>query len=251
MNEALRTPQHFTILVVDDEELLRDAVCFDFRRKGYNVLSAGCGRDALTVLDSANVDVVISDVRMPNGNGLELLEAIKKKNVFSPVVMFITGFADITLEEAYDLGADAVFPKPFDRKALQEAVERCLQPPENRFNRKAMRVEVKMDAMVRPVKDSEHAISRIHNLGRGGFFAEFSGKLPAVGEQIDFAITVEQAPQMIVSGRAIVRWGREAEKSPTEPRGCGMEFLSLDEKCRKPFVELLNVLKTKSFIPLK
>src|SRR5665647_200205 len=115
--------QQFTILIVDDEELLREALAFDFRRRGYNVILAGSGKEALAFLEKNHVNVVISDVRMPNGNGLELLAAIKKRNVFLPVVMLITGFADLSLEEAYNLGADAVFPKPFDRQALQAAVE--------------------------------------------------------------------------------------------------------------------------------
>jgi len=70
---------------------------------------------------------------MPNGDGLSILDHVKKKNVFTPVVMFITGFADITLEEAFERGADAVFSKPFDRKVLMESVIRAIQPMPERF----------------------------------------------------------------------------------------------------------------------
>jgi len=126
-------PGEATILIVDDEADLRDAISFDFKRKGFKVLTASCGEEAVRVIDSNKIDLILSDVRMPNGDGLSILDHVKKKNVFTPVVMFITGFADITLEEAFERGADAVFSKPFDRKVLMESVIRAIQPMPERF----------------------------------------------------------------------------------------------------------------------
>src|SRR5690606_2585354 len=97
---------------VDDEKVLCDAIAFDFKRKGYNVLCAYNGGDAFKIVQSQPVDLILSDVRMPNGDGVELLTNVKNHNYAIPIVMFITGFADLTLEQAYDMGVDAVFAKP-------------------------------------------------------------------------------------------------------------------------------------------
>ena len=116
-----------TLLIVDDEESLRDAMVYDFKRRGFNVLDASNGTQAFEIVKKTKVDIVLTDVRMPGGDGVELLDHIKAYNPELPVVMFITGFADITLEEAYDKGVDAVFAKPFDRKALLTAVMNAIE----------------------------------------------------------------------------------------------------------------------------
>ena len=109
--------------------------------------------------------VILSDVRMPDGDGIELLEKVKEKNMFLPVMMFITGFADITLEEAYEKGADAVFSKPFDRKALFEAVVRALQSMDERWKRKEIRVVSELPVKLNFLKQKVSVDSKIVNLG--------------------------------------------------------------------------------------
>lgn len=118
----MKEPKDITILIVDDEPALRNAMALDFKRKGFRVLTACNGREGLEMVKAQQVEIVLSDVRMPEGDGVELLRNIKAYSAKIPVVMLITGFADLTLKEAYDQGADAVFPKPFDRKALLEAI---------------------------------------------------------------------------------------------------------------------------------
>ena len=132
----------FNILVVDDEAILRSAIVFDFKRKGFNVLDAENGAQAFEIVKANKIDLVLTDVRMPGGDGIELLDKIKALNASLPVVMFITGFADISLEEAYDKGVDAVFAKPFDRKALLAAVLKALSDINDKWtSRKGVRAE--------------------------------------------------------------------------------------------------------------
>jgi DNA-binding NtrC family response regulator len=122
----------YALLVVDDEETLREAIAFDFKRKGFNVQSAANGTQALEIVKQAPIDLIISDVRMPNGDGLELLREVRRRDPEVPVVVFVTGFADATEEECLRRGAWKVFAKPFDRKALfatvVEALERTARP---------------------------------------------------------------------------------------------------------------------------
>ncbi|MGZ3696379.1 MAG: response regulator [Bdellovibrionota bacterium] len=240
-----------TILIVDDEDDLREAIAFDFRRKNFNVLLAASGNEAYKIVASQRVDIVLSDARMPDGSGLELLERIKEKNVFIPVVMFITAFADISLEEAYDKGADAVFSKPFDRKVLYEAVQRAIQPIGARLLRKTSRVDVELTVELKFLKSGFSVpAAKIQNIGRGGMFVALPGQFPDSLEEVEFRLESTMEPKFIISGTGIVRWIRQASAEPF-PSGCGIEFVGLDGDCLRQVIELINFLKTKCYIPRK
>src|SRR4051794_4953181 len=108
----------YKILVVDDEEGIRDAIVFDFKRKGFTVMSAENGIKAFEIVKATKIHLVISDMRMPGGDGMSLLEEIRKYDPQIPTVIFITGFADVTEAECLAKGARKVLAKPFDRKVL-------------------------------------------------------------------------------------------------------------------------------------
>jgi CheY-like chemotaxis protein len=107
----------FTILVVDDETDLREAIAFDFKRKGFTVLTAESGNSALELVKSNKIDLVISDIRMPDGDGIFLLEQLRLQGIETPLI-FITGFSDYSEATCIAKGAIRVVAKPFDRKAL-------------------------------------------------------------------------------------------------------------------------------------
>ncbi len=115
------------ILVVDDEESLRE-ICRDaLEDEGYQVLEATDGRDALKVIAASNIDLIISDLRMPEMNGFELLEKIKEKQLDIDFLI-MTGFA--TIETAVDcmkLGAADYLPKPFKINHLLVKVSKVLR----------------------------------------------------------------------------------------------------------------------------
>lgn len=112
----------YTVLVVDDDETLRDTMVFDFKRKGFTVLAAENGEAAFTLVQENKIHIVVSDMRMPGGDGMSLLEKIRAYNPEIPTVIFVTGFADLTEEEAIAKGAKKVLSKPFDRKVLMNSV---------------------------------------------------------------------------------------------------------------------------------
>jgi CheY-like chemotaxis protein len=236
-----------TILIVDDEVDLRDAIAFDFKRKKFNVLTASSGREAMKLIESQKVDVVLSDVRMADGDGVELLDWIKERNVFMPVVMFITGFADISLEEAYDKGAEAVFSKPFDRKVLMATVEQAIQPTEQNLGRRAGRIEVNLPVTLKIAGRTVQSSSL--NIGRGGIFVALEKDLPSLQEEVEFEFGPLPGSDTKLIGRGIVRWVRDP--GGKNPAGCGIEFLQLKPGSSGHVVEFLNAIKTKAFIPIK
>jgi len=115
------------ILVVDDELSMRQFLTHLFQREGHTVRVAENGRHAMALLREQPADVVISDVKMPDMGGIELLRAARELSSDIEVIM-MTAFAnEATAHEAFLLGAFDFVHKPFDNELLKEKVARALQ----------------------------------------------------------------------------------------------------------------------------
>src|SRR5437016_2808054 len=115
------------ILVVDDELSMRQFLTHLFQREGHTVPVAEDGRHAMALLREQHADVVISDVKMPDMGGIELLRAARELQPNVEVIM-MTAFAnEETAHEAFLLGAFDFVHKPFDNELLKEKVARALQ----------------------------------------------------------------------------------------------------------------------------
>ncbi len=245
----MKKPADTRLLIVDDEVDLRDALAFDFKRKGYQVLTASNGVEAFSVVKQQSIDVVISDIRMPGGDGIELLSKIKDHNLNLPVVIFMTAYSDIGIEEAYDRGAEFIFSKPFDRKALHQAVEKAVQPREERWMPDVKNVPIvfsielnfsRLDTAIKA-----HGVS----IGRGGLFVALDKNFPTVTETVRFKIQLSQDPNLRdINGSGIIRWVRKESIGPL-PAGCGIEITFLEDSSREPFLHLIDQLRLRAFIP--
>jgi DNA-binding response OmpR family regulator len=114
------------ILVVEDEEDLRTVLCSFIRKKGATVFAAGNGLEGFEIVQTQDIDFVLSDVQMPLCNGIELVEKIRRKHPTVPVVFLATGFADISESDAKALGASGLIQKPFKMTALVPLIEAVL-----------------------------------------------------------------------------------------------------------------------------
>jgi DNA-binding response OmpR family regulator len=115
------------ILVADDEQEIRDLLDHFLKDKGYEVILASDGDQALQLANTENPQAIILDVRMPGLDGLEVCKRLKEKEEtkFIPVI-FITGFEDNKLD-ALDMGADDFVNKPFDMVELSTRVQSVLR----------------------------------------------------------------------------------------------------------------------------
>ncbi len=114
------------ILVVDDEEKLRNLLAMMIQREGHEVDKAENGKQALSYLMKKTYDLVISDIRMPEIDGKELIKEMRANKIFTPVV-YITAFA--TVESAVEMmqaGAVDYISKPFDADRVFITIERSL-----------------------------------------------------------------------------------------------------------------------------
>ena len=115
------------ILVVDDETKMRQLLAIMLERAGYSVDQAANGLEALEKIRSFPYDMVISDIKMPEMDGLALLEKIKEEDILCPVV-FITAFATVdSAVRAMRQGAIDYITKPFDDKRILLMVNRSLR----------------------------------------------------------------------------------------------------------------------------
>jgi DNA-binding NtrC family response regulator len=115
------------LLIVDDEQGMRQLLTIVFGREGHEVRAAENGRRGLELLREEAADLIVSDVRMPDMGGIELLRAARELLPEVAVVM-MTAFATVdTAREAFKLGADDFITKPFDIDELKLIVAKALE----------------------------------------------------------------------------------------------------------------------------
>jgi two-component system chemotaxis response regulator CheY len=116
------------ILIVDDSSSVRTVARMALREKGYDVVEAGNGQEALQVLQGDRCHLVISDVNMPVMDGITLLKEIKANPnyKFTPVIMLTTEAGEDKKQQGRAAGAKAWITKPFQPQVLVDAVSKLI-----------------------------------------------------------------------------------------------------------------------------
>src|ERR1043165_1199826 len=131
------------LLIVDDELSMRQFLTHLLQREGHSIRVAENGKAAMAQLRQQSVDVIISDVKMPDMGGVELLRAARELQPEIEVIM-MTAFAnEETAHEAFKLGAFDFVHKPFDNDLLKEKVARALQKISILKEKQALQIENK------------------------------------------------------------------------------------------------------------
>lgn len=119
-----------TILVVDDSASLRQVVGIALKGAGYDVIEACDGKDALTKLTGQKVHLIISDVNMPNMDGITFVKEAKQKAEykFTPVIMLTTEAGEDKKQAGQAAGAKAWVVKPFQPAQMLAAVSKLVLP---------------------------------------------------------------------------------------------------------------------------
>ncbi len=124
MNEAIKM-KDITVLVVDDEQSIRDGSERILSRMGFEVFKAANGEEGLKILEDHNIAIILLDLKMPGMDGMEVLRLVKQKDSHVLVIV-ITGFATLeTAIEAMKRGAYDFIPKPFEPDQLRIVVNRA------------------------------------------------------------------------------------------------------------------------------
>ena len=117
-----------TIMTVDDSASVRQMVVFTLKQGGYDVIEAVDGRDGLAKLRGAKCDMIVTDLNMPNMDGIEMIREIRKdathRNV--PIVMLTTESQEGRKQEGKTAGATGWIIKPFKPEQLLAVVKRVV-----------------------------------------------------------------------------------------------------------------------------
>ena len=206
-----------TLLIVDDERGYREVLGKVFEADGYEVATAPHGRAAVAYLKKEPVDVIISDVRMPDMDGIELLKRVRSIDADIGVVL-MTAFGTVnTAREAFKLGADDFVQKPFNNEELKLIVRRTLERRELMNENRAL-------------KQAQRASGSLQNLiGCSAAMQELSRVIEAVArERATVLVTGESGTGKELVARAIHELSPRAHK-PFVPVNCGAVAESLLE----------------------
>ncbi len=112
------TDQPINVLVVDDEPILCEICSIFLSEMGFHVITANSFSAAISTLKNSTVDVVVTDVQMPNGSGIDLLCEINKMDGLKPAVFLVSAFTKLSSTDSHQLGAVELLDKPVDYDLL-------------------------------------------------------------------------------------------------------------------------------------
>ncbi len=116
------------ILIVDDSRTVRDSLKFFLKEGGYDVLEGADGVEALKILETSQPHLIITDVNMPNMDGLTLLENVRKSSThkFTPVLVLTTESQQSIMDRGKALGATGWIVKPFNSQKVMAVIKKVL-----------------------------------------------------------------------------------------------------------------------------
>ena len=230
-----------TVLIVDDEKDLRDLLSFSLEIHGIQTHKASNGREAIEIIKANPVDIVISDIRMPGGDGIELLREAKQKDAKVPVILLMTGFSEVPLEDAFAAGAEAIFLKPIAIKPLMTMISGAQTSKQVDWISSIEQTHVDIGASLRFSNLDHPRDSRILSLGPMGMFVSLlPSEFPTVNAAVDFRIgPILGTTGETIDGKGMVRWAR-VHASKGFPAGCGIEFLYISDRHRKEIEDFLR-----------
>lgn len=225
------------VLIVEDEEIFRSAMVFEFERHGFLVSCAENGHQAMELLQKLSVQVVITDIRMPGMGGIELLDYIKKNQPTVPIVMMMTGFAEISSEEALARGAEALFSKPFDRKAMTEAVKKLVVAHSGALETFTSAIQANLKIAIH--FDHTSAIeSRVVSLSEKGLFVSLENSFPQISDDVNFDLHFDDN-NVWRSGNGSVRWVCFKAHQGLSP-GVGIAFSHVSEDNKQKIADIIK-----------
>lgn len=234
------------ILVVDDEPLLLEMISDLFETYEFQVDKASSGNQAWELCQKNSYNLVLTDVRMSDGDGIELTKKIKAHHPTVPSVLIMSGFTDLLNEEIYHFGAEGKFIKPYDIKALRSAVQTCLLTPVARWEK-----PLSNDRRTLTIKKTGESFTELESqrrvlFGRGGFFFAHALTPPEKGSVVAFTIEVQKPKLVTLQGEGVVRWIQHHGRHNI-PAGIGIEIISLPKPASQIYQEYFGSIV--SFIP--
>jgi CheY-like chemotaxis protein len=226
------------VLLVEDEPFLRETMGAWLGQKTGRTFCAEHGAHALTILAANKIDLVLSDVRMPVMDGIALVKKLHQASKHLPHVILLTGFSDLSLREAYEIGVDAIVEKPINREQLLDAMQRSLTAPDELWRQpervpSSGQLKISFPSLASALKGKRIAFGR-----RGFCIKSATLREGPVAFAVDF-----KADRRVLTGHGVVRWSAQQDKL------AGIEITHVDEAGRAWLIDLLERSRPIPFIP--
>jgi two-component system NtrC family response regulator len=154
----------YNILVIDDEAAQRDILTGYLKKKGYKIFSASSGREGIEIAGRNSVDIILSDFKMPDLNGIEVLEQVKKIN---PEISFVIVTAYGTVENAVKamrLGAFDYISKPVDLDELDLMIERVIEHKNLKSENQLLKTQIQEKYKISSIVSQSQKMEEVINL---------------------------------------------------------------------------------------
>jgi len=172
--------EKFSILIVDDELSVRDSLCNWFVEDGYIVECAEDAKQALSIVETRDFDIILADIKMPGMDGLEMHRRIKSLNK-DAIVIIMTAFASVeTAVQALKEGAYDYVTKPFDPDDLSHLIRNATKQLALKNENEALRDKVTELENVEDIIGNSEAMQKV--LSEVGFIAQSSSSVIITGE---------------------------------------------------------------------
>jgi two-component system response regulator (stage 0 sporulation protein F) len=237
------------ILIADDEPDILQILDIIIKKTNTKVSKAETGTQALNIIDrDKTVDLVITDIKMPGLDGIQLLREIKDRNIITPPVIMITGFSNVNVDELYDMGACGYIAKPFDWddiiKNILDALRdkpRFHRPHFNEANIKAS-LDLKYDSPYQAIWTDKDLL-----VGQGGMFVK-TNNFFTDGDLTRFNIEFTHGEPKHISGIGEILWQRE-EKLGNLPVGMGIKFIHLPKEVEEFVEHFITEHGIRAYVP--
>ena len=245
--------------MVDDEPLIIELLEDFLKADGFQVSHAAGGFEALDRLRTQCVDGIITDLKMPRGGGLEILKHVNSLATARPALMLATGFFDLSVEDALDLGADAVVKKPFEFSEILRTLRRLLETPAQRWGVPPSPLSSLSPAMNlrREVKSDPWREGSLR-FGRGGFATRLDAPMNfSASQMLSFDLNYFDGPAAArLRGAGVLQWahGRHNPKASADPHqapppSIGVEFRWLHPEDTAAFLARHLERQDAAYIP--
>lgn len=235
------------VLFVDDEQGMRELFNIILTSAKYEVIFACDGKEAWEILQKQNdIELVVSDIRMPEMTGVELLTEIRNRHPINPPVILMSAHSDLIYEQSFNLGAAQYFKKPCNTKEFLALVKDLLSEKPRHCKTPNNQIEIKATISFDIKSISEALANKKFGLGIGGFSFKISlldTHLELLAKEfVEFNITISEGEFLNINGVGEICW--------INKETIGVKFICLPETIETSILNYVLKNNIKSYIPV-
>ncbi|KAB8040669.1 response regulator [Silvanigrella paludirubra] len=240
------TQNKLLVLVVDDQDAFLQAVVDEIQFHGFEAMTAKNGLEGLEQANKSKFDLILSDIRMPNKDGQWFLSELRKTQKCFPPFIFMTGFADLSIQDAYSMGADGFLGKPLNPEKLEIILEKICLPLEKRWSAPPKNAPVHHISKNFSCSYDDQNLREI-SFGRGGMYLGIEKLAFEIGDSISFKFEFSNGDIKKFEGSGNIVWKKENPDGKSDEYGLYFEYLSPDTM--KSWINNLKNIEKIEVIP--